>query len=69
MLYQTFPSTHPENVLSQANTVFSSWYQTAVFHCRCSPFSLVLRQYEVSVSNTTILQSYFYNKKCEDVSK
>lgn len=32
-------------------------------------FSLVLGQNKVSVPNTTILQSYFYNKKHKNVSK
>lgn len=61
---------HPENVLSPANTLFPSWYQTAFFSIVGAHLvSLVLRQYKVSVSNITILQSYFSNKKHENVSK
>lgn len=54
---------HPENVLSPANTIYSSWYHTAFFSTVGAHLvSLVLRQYKVSVSNTTILQSYFYTR-------
>ena len=53
---------HPENVYHQ-----QIWYFLLVPDCFFSIVGahivmLVLRQYKVSVSNSTILQSYFYNK-------